>query len=219
MSRNAVFATYTIERNMATHSQIVQRKQERRYLMLLKLWEAVDGKEYVTVDFMEVAQKAGVAEDEAEEIYNYLWGEEMFGDRRPTWLVQLSHRAIVEIEQSLNYPERGTSHFPSTVIQNFNAPVGSVHTGPNSSSNVTQHFGANVSEVVGLLNQLRSDFQSFPPEQKEEALEVVDALEEEIQSPTPRKGKIRAFLGQLATFTANTASSVAAEAIAKSLGM
>jgi hypothetical protein len=204
---------------MASNLQIIQGKQGRRYLMLLKLWEAVGGKEHVTVDFMEVAKKAGFGEAEAEEIYDYFWSEGFFDNRIVVWGVSLSHRAIVEIEQSISNPNRGTEHFTSTVIQNFNAPVGSVQTGSHSVANVTQHFGANASEVLNLIQELRQSFNSLPQDRRDEAIEVVDALEEEIQSPTPRKGRIKAFLSQIGSFAADTASSVIADAIAKGLGM
>lgn len=204
---------------MGNGLEIVQEKQRRRYLMLHKLWEAVEGREHKTVDFMKVATQAGFSEEEAEEIYNYFTDEGFFADRRVVWGVSLSHKAIVEIEQSITRPNRGTEHFPSTVIQNFNAPVGSVLTGAGSVAHVTQNFGTSASDVMRLLQELRRDLQTLPPDERQEAIDVVDALEEEVQSPTPRKGRIKAFLGQLGTFTANTASSVLADTIAKSLGM
>jgi hypothetical protein len=49
--------------------------------------------------------------------------------------------------------------------------------------------------------------------------EVVHALEEEIKFDTPRKGRIKAFLSQLASFTSNTASNVIATAISRALGI
>lgn len=204
---------------MTNGLKIVQEKQRRRYLMLHKLWEAVDGREHKTVDFMEVATQAGFSEEEAKEIYNYFTDEGFFANRRVVWGVSLSHKAIIEIEQSITNPNRDTEHFPSTVIQNFNGPVGSVQTGSHSVAYVTQNFGASASDVMNLIRELRQNLQTLPPDQRQEAIEVVDALEEEVQSPAPRKGRIKAFLGQLGTFTANTASSVIASAIAKSLGM
>jgi hypothetical protein len=206
---------------MNNNFTLIQDKQKKRYEMLLKLWEATGGRELVEVSFSELAQQVGLSDEEAMEIYVYFMEEHLFGyrgvydDRRVT----LSHKAVVEVEQSIAHPDKGTEHFSSTVIQNFNAPVGSVHTGPHSTSYVNQNFGANVSEVLSLIRELRDTFQSLPPEQKVEALEVIDALEEEVQSPTPRMGRIKAFLGQIGSFTANTASNVIATAIAKSLGI
>lgn len=204
---------------MANHLQIIQQKQAKRYSMLLKLWEAVDCKEHKTVDFMKVAKGAGFNEEEAEEIYIYFMNEGFFGNRIVRWGVSLSHKAILEIEQSISNPNRDTEHFTSSVIQNFNAPVGSVQTAPHSTSNVTQNFGANVSEVLNLIQELRQNFQTLPPDRREEAIEIIDALEEEVQSSAPRKGRLKAFLNQLASFTADTASDVLATAIASGLGM
>jgi hypothetical protein len=205
---------------MDHHLQVIQEKQSRRYLMLLKLWEAVGGREHKNVDYMEVAEAAGFSKEEAKEIYVYLMNERFFENRIVQWGVSLSHAAIAEIEQSKTNPNRDSEHFSSTVIQyHFNAPVGSVHTAAHSTSNVTQNFGANASEVLNLIRELRQSLQSFPSDQRGEALEVVDALEEEVQSSAPRKGRIKAFLSQLGTFTAETASNVLAEAIAKSLGI
>jgi hypothetical protein len=197
----------------------IQEKQRRRYQMLHKLWEAVGGKEYAEADFFGIARAMGLNEDEANEIYGYFTSEGLFGNRGVDGGVSLSHKAIVEIEQSITQPNSGTEHFPSTVIQNFNAPVGSVQTGSHSVAHVTQNFGSSASEVINLIRELRQNLQTLPPDQRQEAIEVVDALEEEVQSSTPRKGRIKAFLGQLGEFTANTASSVIAAAIAKSLGM
>lgn len=204
---------------MSGSLEIIREKQRKRYQVLHKLWEATGGREYVDVDFFEVARQAGLCEGEVQEVYHYFTNEGLFGNRLVDGGVSLSHQAIVEIEQSVANPGRGTEHFPSTVIQHFNGPVGSVQTGPHSVAHVTQNFGAGASDVLNLIRELRESLQSFPPEQRQEVIEVVDALEEEVQSSAPRKGRIKAFLGQLSSFTANTASNVIAAAIAKSLGM
>lgn len=204
---------------MSSSLEIIREKQRKRYLVLHKLWEAAGGRENVDVDFFEVARQAGLSEDEAHDVYNYFTNEGLFGTRLVDGGVSLSHQAIVEIEQSVANPSRGTEHFPSTVIQNFNAPVGSVQTGPNSVAHVTQNFGAGASDVLNLIRELRQSLQFFPADQRQEVIEVVDALEEEVQSPSPRKGRVKAFLSQIGSFTANTASNVIATAIAKSLGM
>jgi hypothetical protein len=47
------------------YSDIVLRKQQRRYQLLMELWKAANGKEHKTVDFMEVAAAAGFNEEEA----------------------------------------------------------------------------------------------------------------------------------------------------------
>lgn len=204
---------------MSDYSEIVQEKQRKRYLMLMKLWEAAGGKEHTHVNYDGIAKEAGFTKEEAQEIYNFFTNEGLFRSRTVDGSVTLSHRAIIEAEQSITSPSRATEHFSSTVIQNFNAPVASVQTGAHSTAYVTQNFGANASDVLRLIQELRQSLQSLPPDEREDAIEVVDALAEEVQLPTPRKGRVKAFLGQIASFTADTASNVIATAIAKSLGM
>ncbi len=198
---------------------MVIQNQKNRYKMLLALWREVNGREMVRVNFNEIAKRENISKEEANDIYIYFMGENFFGVRDVGGNVSLSHRAIVEIEESLENPSRGTPHFPATVIQNFNAPVGSVQTGPHSTSNVNQNFGSNTSEVINLLNELRNNLKELPEGQRQEATELTDFIEVEIVSESPNKTKLKAFLKQLGTFTVNTASNVFATAIAKYYGI
>lgn len=132
---------------MNEYQQIVERKQKRRYKLLLALWEATDGRENKDVDFLKVATGAEFDEEEASEIYNYFNSENLLSNLTMGWGVNLSHRAIVEVENSLTNPQQSTEHFPSTVIQTFNAPVGSVLTGNHNVANVNQNIGQNFSEI------------------------------------------------------------------------
>jgi hypothetical protein len=199
--------------------KIIREKESKRYEVLLMLWEATGGKELTRVNFYEIAKQAGLNEADAKEVYVYFMNEGFFGARGVGGLVTLSHKAIIEVEQSIKYPTASTEHFAATVIQHFNAPIGSVQTGQQSTAFVNQNFGASTSEVLNLIRELRQSVISLPPEQQGEALEVVDALEEEAQLPTPRKGRIRAFLTQIGTAAKDVGVNVAATAIAKYYGL
>jgi len=207
---------------MSTSPIDVQKVQERRYQLLLELWKAAAGKQLERVDFLQVAANAGFDCDEAKQIYLFFKDEGFFEFRNQKWGVSLSHKAVVEIERSLTNPRVSTEHFSATVIQNFNAPVGAVQTGPNSTANVKQNFGASMAEIAELISQLRSQFETLPHGPREEAIDVVDGLADELQQPAPSKGKVKAFLSQIRVFAQDLASGASAgllaEAIAKSLG-
>ena len=79
---------------MDSNRDIILKKQERRYRLLIALGKAVHGKELQRVNFDKVAAEAGFDKDEAHEIYIYLWKEELFGSRDVGGGVSLSHRAI-----------------------------------------------------------------------------------------------------------------------------
>ena len=200
---------------MNENRNIVLEKQKRRYELILELWKKVNGKEYTDVNFWKVADNLGFSKDEATEIYHYLMNEGFFSSRRAGGGVSLSHRAIVEIENSISNPQQSTEHFPATVIQNFNAPVGSVQNGNHSISNVNQNIGQNFSEILEQLAIIRSQFQSSSVADKEDFIDIVNDLEKEIIKENPNKSKIKGFLTTTKDFAVKTGTELAATTLAK----
>lgn len=201
----------------------VQKRQERRYQLLPELWKAAAGKQLERVDFLQVAANAGFDYEEARQIYLFFKDEGFFEVRTQLWGVTMSHKAIKEIERSMANPNEATEHFSATVIQNFNAPVGAVLTGPKSTANVNQNFGPSIGEVAELITQLREQFGTLPRGPREEAIDVINGLKEELQQPVPSRGKVRAFLTQVGVFAQDMASGASAallaDAVAKYLGL
>jgi hypothetical protein len=202
---------------MQSSLDIVQEKDRKRYALLMKLWEAASGSEVSRVSFTKIAEQAGLNRDEQNEIYRYFDSEGFFSTGDAGGGVILSHRAILEIEQSIRNPKRATEHFAATVIQNFNAPVGAVQTGAQSSSIVTQNFGSNAREVLALISELRESFEKLPIGERGDTLEVVDALSEEVAAENPRKGRVKAYLAQLGSVAIKVGSEALVSAIAKQL--
>ena len=96
---------------------------------------------------------------------------------------QLNHSGIKEIEQSLNNPEKGTDHFPSQIVQHFNAPVGAVQNAPHSTAHVSQNIGSDLGEVFGLIEELRQAAKNeLTEDQQEEALDDLAVLEDELKA-------------------------------------
>lgn len=200
---------------MNENQNIILKKQENRYKILLELWRAAEGREYTMVNFFDVASNVGFDKEQATEIYYYLSGEGFFELDAAGGAVTLSHRAIVEIEKSIKYPQHSTEHFPSTVIQNFNAPVGSVQTGNHNAANVNQNIGQNFSEILEQLTTLKNQFQMSSAIDKEEAVEIVDDLQKEIVKEMPNKNKIKLFLVSTKDFALKTGTELAASTVAK----
>lgn len=194
---------------MNENKNIVLDKQRRRYQLILEIWKRVNGEAlYKSVNFREVANSIGFSEDEINDTFNYFYSEGFFGSSSIDLTISLSHRAIVEIENSITNPRQSTEHFPSTIIQNFNAPVGSVQTGNHNTANVNQTFGQNLSEILQQLAILRNEFQKLPETDREEAIEIVDALEFEVKSEKPSKGKIKSFLLATKDFAVKTGTEI-----------
>lgn len=202
---------------MNENKESVLEKQKRRYQFLLELWKVVKGSSDEQANLYVVAGSLGFSLEETWELHSYFSEKGFFAMDTSAMDITLSHRAIVEIENSLTNPQQSTEHFPSTVIQNFNAPVGSVQTGNNNVANVNQNIGQNFSEILEQLAILKNQFQLLPSDEREEAIEVIDAIAVEVQSEKPSKGKIKSFLLTTKDFAVKTGTELAASTLAKLL--
>ncbi len=99
----------------------------------------------------------------------------------------------------------------------FHAPVGAVQPGNNNVANVNQNIGQNFSEILEQLAILKNQFQSLSSDEREEAIEVIDAIAVEVQSEKPSKGKIKSFLLTTKDFAVKTGTELAASTLAKLL--
>lgn len=196
----------------------LQDKQRQRYLVLTKLYELTDDKSLRRIDADALREATGLTKVTFHDAVQYLKGEGLL--KTSNLVLELTHPGIVEYERSLEKPDAPTEHFPVQVIQQFNAPVGAVQTGPHASANVVQNIGSSASEVLNLLSQLRRDIEvTLPPVDQPEALELVEGIEEEARSVKPRSSRVKAFLKGLGNFTLSTASNALATAIAQQFGL
>ena len=60
------------------------------------------------------------------------------------------------------------------------------------------NYGASLDDITRLITALREQAQTFPAEHKDEALDVLDDLEADIQKPEPDPGRIGRRLKRLA---------------------
>lgn len=155
--------------------------------MLRRVYEETDGNERSMVNFFTLAEKEGFDESYAIEIYDYLRSEGLFGHEQVDGSLSLSHRGVLEVEQSIIYPQKPTDHFPATVIQNFSGPIyGGVQTGGQNNTqhvsvNVNSSFGEAVKRLTELVNN--SPASSLYKEESVQALERVQQLAQKEKSP------------------------------------
>ena len=114
--------------------------------------------------------------------------------------IALTHAGIREIEDSRRRPNHPTEHFGTTVIQyvqNFSgAQIGAVQMGANSTANVQQNTGAQLSELTPLLEALLSEGRrTLAAEQAEEFRELVEDVRDELGKTKPKKSRLGAYVG------------------------
>ncbi len=195
----------------------VLEKQKQRYRFILEVWKTVKGSTNEGAHLYSIGHTLGFTFEEVQDLHYYFNAEGFFLRNTAGLEVTLSHTAIVEIENSILNPTKSTEHFPSTVIQNFHAPVGSVQTGNHNISNVNQNIGQNLPEIFEQLAILKKEFQFLPRGEREEAIEVIDAISVEVQSEKPSKGKVKSFLSTTKDFAVKTGTELAASTLAKLL--
>lgn len=205
---------------MSQDLNLVAERQSKRYQLLRLIYNLSGGSTSKRVSVIELRDESGFPINEVEEALDYLQEEYLIKEgSNERFDVFIKHAGVIEVEQSISNPAKPTEHFTTQVIQHFHGTVGAIQNAPHSTANIQQNIGADSSDVLRLIQELRQSFQSLPPEQRDDALQLVDSLQEEAQSPSPRKERMKAFLRGLGTFTIDTASNVLAAAIAKSLGL
>lgn len=179
---------------------VMRENQGKRLFLLRKLFEMSFGVPcLVAISIFQ--NETGWYEHDIYESARYLSEEGLLtiqdGDgsgRRPEGpYLRLTHKGITEVEQSITTPTKATEHFAATVIQHFNASVGAVQTGPNSTAHAVQQLGIDPSEAFKHTESLRRQIQSLPEGQKEEATQLIEALEDELRLSQPRKARVKAF--------------------------
>jgi hypothetical protein len=156
----------------------LEERQRQRYLVLSKLYELTDGAPVRRVEADAVREATGLTEVTFHDAVQYLRGEGLL--KISNLVLELTHQGIVEYERSLEKPDAPTEHFPVQVIQQFNAPVGTVQTGAHATANVVQNIGSSAGEILELLARLRRDIEAtLPAEERVEALELVEGIDEE----------------------------------------
>ncbi|MEP0908895.1 pentapeptide repeat-containing protein [Leptolyngbya subtilissima ST-M1] len=68
----------------------------------------------------------------------------------------------------------------------------------NQIGGVINNYGASLEEITDLIAALREQVQTFPPEQKDNALDLIDDIETDLKKPEPDPGRLGRKLKQLA---------------------
>lgn len=197
-------------REMESKAQLesIIEKQKKRYKLLLRIYELTNG------DETEILMLEASEESDSKEIQSavdYLAGEGLvksLADEAP--LVSITHRGVVEVEESLLNPKQPTEHFLPQVIQHFHAAVGAVQTGNQNVANVAQNLSDD-REVLALLEELRLHIVDEPSEKRHQGMELLEGLANEVNAERQSKPRIRLFLEGLGIFVKETGQKVLVE--------
>lgn len=163
------------------------------YEVLKWIFDKAGGSQNEIVDLLLLpTENSKYSKNTLEKISDYLEGENLLVRPINEGIeVQITHKGIVEIQKSINSPNTPTEHFPSHVINNFYANVGSNQTGNHNIANVQQNFGPKTEDVMNLLHKLR---EHLSEDKKQEGSALIESLEKEITAENPSEPTIKLFL-------------------------
>lgn len=204
----------------------IAEKEESRYKYLLTAYGfyAQTGNKWMSR--RDVTRDSGINPQNVDDVLNYLASEGLLFQKTmggEDGSLEIQHRGIVEIEQSIKNPNRATDHFQAPVVQqvtqHFHSTVGAVQTGNNNTANVNQNIGQEVADLLALLQQVRESVKKLPAVEQAEAGELIDLIELEAKSENKNPTKIKSFGRSLLPILNDVVSKVAVESFKTLIGL
>jgi hypothetical protein len=202
---------------MENSRSLLEKKEQMRYEVLKLIYEKTGGSTSARLDLSNFFRATNLSPQETGEILDiqdaitFLSEEGLIEYVTLGYSYSITHRGVKEFEQSIREPARDTEHFSASVIQIFNAPVGTVQAGDNNNSYVN-HNNDSGAEVQELIQQLKNLVSSLSEIHRKDASEVIEDLQEEIENPT-KQSRLKSSLitlWQLSKDVAGFANSVSA---------
>lgn len=177
----------------------IEKRDHNRHALLRAVYELADG-EATDVDYSSMYKKGeelGMSHEETESAFSWLQDKGLLKGHTNTSFT-LKREGVDEMEESLRDPAHRTEHFPP--IATFNTinihggAVGSVQTGSHNVANVAQQFNTSaVADVLKLIEQLKGHLGEVQEEHQQEATELVEAIEEQAKSSSPKASRVKSY--------------------------
>jgi hypothetical protein len=205
---------------------VILEKEKKRYKLLLSAYELYIETGNTWVQRRQLVQRSGLADNEAADAMNYLEAKGLLEAKTmgaADGFSEITHRGILEVEQSVKNPGKATSHFQVPVIQqvtqHFHSNVGAVQMGGNSIATVNQNAGIDLVEFLRLIQQVKEAVKTLPPAQQQEADGLIQLIEEEAKSENRNLLKIKSYARSLLPFTKEVVKEVVIEGIKRHVGL
>jgi hypothetical protein len=197
-----------------------EKKQADRLLVMKAIYEASGGSEHDSVSGQDLLNDLGLPDEELADACMYLEGEHLIRSTRTMWghltpyIINITHRGIKEMEQSLQAPTKPTEHFPPaiSIINVHGDVIGSpIQSGsPGASQAVTLEI--NLEQVRDFLRKLEEAAPSLelPEAEGQELTAEVATLRAQVNSPRPKKQIVRESLRSIRTILEGAAGNLSA---------
>jgi hypothetical protein len=181
---------------------LLRKRQEHRYRFLRALYDATRGSTSAFLNMWELGESLDLSRQETNDVENYLGAERLLKPMALGGEISITHAGVQEVEASIERPDDDTDHFSAAVINNFTTYHGPVihQSGSRNVANGVQNNGVSGDQLSAVLATIRRLAASLKPEERDQALELVQVVDEESRSPQPKKAMLRTALKGLKEF-------------------
>jgi hypothetical protein len=193
-------------------SASLEEKKAQRLTYMNALYDATDGSTSAAVDMWELGQGLGWDRPTIDRTVEYLDAEDLLTFVAMGGAISITHRGVVEVEQSRSHPEAPTEHFPATVnVLNVQTMYGSqIQQGsPGGSQTMEIVQGVQVNELLGLIQEIRDralPLLDVDGDEYDEITAELDVAERQLQSKKPRREAVTDALARVGVVLTSLAS-------------
>lgn len=196
--------------------ELLEQKKARRFKYLKALYDASNADPMARIDMHSLGANLGLNSAEVDAIARYLHDEGLLKFVAMGGIIAITHRGVIEIEESIEAPSKPTEHFPAFNVIN----VGSMH-----NSQITQGaFGSSQSNHISSpdLQSLKDFLETASGivsklELGEDAEREIKAdlatLHAQVDSTKPKTGIIHECLSSVRRILEGAAGKAAADAL------
>jgi len=183
---------------------LVKRQADRLRLMKA-IFEAADGVESELVRVAPIQQELGFSNRELEDSCDYLIGERLIislgkvAEAPAHVAVQLTHRGVMEMEQSIVAPNKPTQHFPPAISifhVGGNIIGSAIQSGSPGAQQDVSVGNINLGSVRDFLDQLEklAPQIDLPAEDSRQLAAEIATIRAQVDSPRPKKHVVQESL-------------------------
>lgn len=183
----------------------IQRRQSQRLIVMQAIYERSGSSETTSVSGQDLLNDLAMSDQELGDACEYLEGEYLIKGSRTMWAhltpsrVNMTHRGIKEMEQSIQAPTKPTEHFPPAIsIVNISGTViGSPIQSGSPGAQQESHIDLKLGDIREFVKKLENSAQNLglQEEQQQELTAEIATIKAQIESPKPKKHIIRESLG------------------------
>lgn len=198
----------------------IEQNKEKRFQYLHLLWEKTDGSIHARENGNELGDLLGYPREETVKIVQYLVDEYLVKRAGLSFLIEITHEGIKEIEEALSSPDEPTHYFPPVNIINIHHMEGSqIQQGTVSSSQSGSFITENKNDIETFLNILKNKLPdlNLGVDDKTVINSDIDTVEAQLSSSRPKSSIVKESLKSIQRILEGASGALVAQQLIPSI--